>query len=160
MTDIFIKRAERQDAEQLHYSLTRLSMEMGDTHSASLDSLRTHGFSPTPAFFALLAIRDGETVGALVASPVFSTTRGGAGLYVSDLWVAEGVRGEGLGPRMLAAALDHAPKSWTVTFLKLAVYHDNPDARRFYERLGFEPRQEETVFEIQGAALENLRKRP
>ncbi|MCK7610846.1 GNAT family N-acetyltransferase [Roseibium sediminicola] len=160
MTEITIKQAERDDAARLHHALTRLSADMGDTHAASLDTLLRHGFSQTPAFFALLATRGEQTVGALVASPVFSTTRGGAGLYVSDLWVAAEARGAGLGPRLLAAALDHAPESWTVTFLKLAVYHDNPDARRFYERLGFEPRQDETVFDLQGPALDNLRKRP
>jgi len=160
MTKISIKRAERDDAARLHHALTRLSADMGDTHAASLDTLLQHGLSSTPAFFALLATRGEQTVGALVASPVFSTTRGGAGLYVSDLWVAAETRGAGLGPRLLAAALDHAPESWTVTFLKLAVYHDKPDARRFYERLGFKPRQDETVFDLEGAALDTLRKRP
>jgi len=146
--------------DRLHHALTRLSAEMGDVHAAGLDSLLEHGFSRMPAFFALLAIREKETVGALVASPVFSTTRGGVGLFVSDLWVAKAVRGAGLGPRLLATALTHAPGTRTVSFLKLAVYHDNPDARRFYQRLGFEPRQDETVFDLKGPALDNLRKRP
>lgn len=160
MNGIRIKRAELEDAGRLHFALTRLSADMGDMHAASLDCLTRHGFSQMPAFLGLLAIQDDLTVGALIASPVFSTTRGGAGLYVSDLWVAEEARGAGLGPRLLASALDHAPESWTVTFVKLAVYHDNPAARRFYERLGFEPRQDETVLDLQGPALEKLRKRP
>jgi len=159
MNDIRIMRAGREDADRLHFALTRLSADMGDTHAASLDNLLRHGFSKEPAFFGLLALQDEKTVGALIASPVFSTTRGGAGLYVSDLWVAAETRGAGLGKRLLAAALDHAPETWTVTFLKLAVYHDNPDARRFYERLGFEPRQDETVFDLKGTALDTLRKR-
>lgn len=160
MGEILIKRAERQDADRLHLALKRLSADMGDMHATGPDSLIRHGFSQTPAFFGLLALRDEQTVGALIASPVFSTTRGGAGLYVSDLWVAEEARGAGLGPKLLAAALEHAPESWTITFLKLAVYHDNPDARRFYERLGFEPREDETVLDLKGPALDNLRKRP
>ncbi len=160
MTEIAINRAEHADAARLHSALTQLSKDMGDTHAASLDNLLRHGFSQTPAFFALLATRGEETVGALVASPVFSTTQGGAGLYISDLWVAGEARGAGLGPHLLVAALDHAPADWIVTFLKLAVYHENPDARRFYERLGFEPRQDETVFDLKGTALDTLRKRP
>ncbi|MFC6658398.1 GNAT family N-acetyltransferase [Roseibium salinum] len=117
--------------------------------------------SDSPAFFALVASRqgDGRTLGVLLASPVFSTTRGGAGLYVSDLWVAGEARGASLGERLLAAAPDHAPKSWTVTFLKLAVYQDNPRARGFYERLGFRPREGETVFDLEEPELQNLRKR-
>ena len=110
---------------------------------------------------SLLAIRpsDGRTLGVLQASPVFSTTRGGTGLYVSDLWVDGEARGEGLGQRLLAASLDLAPDSWTPIFLKLAVYHDNPDARRFYERLGFAPREGETVFDLRAPALDKLRDR-
>jgi ribosomal protein S18 acetylase RimI-like enzyme len=157
---IEIRRAEREDTARLHAALSRLSADLGDNHEASADDLLRHGFSEPPAYFALLATRSGETVGALLASPVFSTTRGGAGLYVSDLWVAEQARGAGLGRRLLAAALDLAPDTWTVTFLKLAVYHDNPDARRFYERLGFVARRDETVLDLQGPALANLRKRP
>lgn len=161
MSNITIRRAERADAERLHAALLQLSADMGDTHVASLDDLIRHGFSETPAFFALLAIRpsDDRTLGVLQASPVFSTTRGGTGLYVSDLWVDGEARGEGLGQRLLAASLDLAPDSWTPVFLKLAVYHDNPDARRFYERLGFAPREGETVFDLRAPALDKLRDR-
>ncbi|WP_428675171.1 N-acetyltransferase family protein [Roseibium sp.] len=162
MSDIEIRRADAADAERLHAALCQLSTDLNDTHMASLDDMLRHGFSGEPAFFALLAIRksDDRTVGALLASPVFSTTRGGAGLYVSDLWVDSHVRGAGLGQRLLAAAVDLAPENWSVTFVKLAVYHDNPDAQRFYERLGFKPRKDETVFDLMGPELENLRKRP
>ncbi|WP_299819089.1 GNAT family N-acetyltransferase [uncultured Roseibium sp.] len=159
MSAIEIRRAERGDAERLHRALTQLSRDLGDTHAADLDILLRHGFSEPPAFFALIATRQTDTVGALLASPLFSTTRAGAGLYVSDLWVAEDTRGSGLGRQLLAAALDLAPATWTVTFLKLAVYHDNPDASRFYERLGFEPREGETVFDLRGPALTKLRNR-
>lgn len=162
MSDIRIKRAERSDVEKLHEALTQLSRDLGDTHAASLDDLVRHGFSETPAFFALIASRqaDNKTIGALLASPVFSTARGGAGLYVSDLWVAEDARGAGLGRQLLAAAIEHVPDAWTITFLKLAVYHDNPKVRRFYERLGFQAREDETVFDLQKPALNNLRRCP
>ncbi len=162
MSEIEIRRAERADADRLHEALRQLSRDLDDTHVAGLDELLRHGFSGTPAFIALLAIRetDGRTLGVLLASPVFSTTRGGTGLYISDLWVDGAVRGERLGQRLLAASLDLAPESWSPVFLKLAVYDDNPDARRFYERLGFEAREGETVFDLKGTALDKLRKRP
>ncbi|MBN9671217.1 GNAT family N-acetyltransferase [Roseibium aggregatum] len=158
MDGIVIKKVEPEDAERLHEALTRLSEDLGDSHEASVDDLLAHGFSEPPAFFALIALRGQETAGALLASPVFSTTRGGAGLYVSDLWVSAEARGAGLGQRLLAAALDHAPESWNVTFLKLAVYDDNPDARRFYDRLGFEAREGEAVMDLMEPGLSALRK--
>ncbi|MHA7774123.1 GNAT family N-acetyltransferase [Roseibium sp. M-1] len=162
MSGISIRRAERNDAERVHAALRQLSADMGDTHAASLDDVIRHGFSETPAFIALLAIREADdlTLGVLQASPVFSTTRGGTGLYVSDLWVDGAARGEGLGQRLLAASLELAPASWKPVFLRLAVYGGNPAARRFYERLGFEARQNETVFDLTRPALDTLRKRP
>jgi len=160
--DISIRRAERADAEKLNAALMRLSEDIGDDHGASAQDLIRHGFGPSPAFHALLAERgDGGTVvGAIVCSPVFSTVRASAGLYVSDLWVARDARGSGLGKRLLSAALEAAPEDWTVGFIKLAVYDDNPSARAFYDRLGFSHDPNETYLTIAGAALKALKETP
>jgi ribosomal protein S18 acetylase RimI-like enzyme len=146
MYAISIRRAEKVDAEKLNAALMRLSEDIGDDHGASAKDLIRHGFGPSPAFHALLAERDpgGEVLGVIVYSPVFSTVRASAGLYVSDLWVSGETRGSGLGKRLLSAALAAAPQDWTVGFLKLAVYNDNPSARAFYDRLGFSHDPNET----------------
>ena len=104
MTDaISIRRAEKADAEKLNAALIRLSEDIGDDHGASTQDLIRHGFGPSPAFHALLAERavDRAVVGTIVFSPIFSTVRAAAGLYVSDLWVARETRGSGLGKRLL-----------------------------------------------------------
>ena len=59
------------------------------------------------------------------------------GLLVSDLWVAEAVRGRGSGRRLIAAAARDGAARWGAAWLRLNVYHSNAGARRFYERLGF-----------------------
>ena len=76
-------------------------------------------------------------VGTTVFSPVFSTTRGGAGLFISDLWVAQNFRRVGLGRRLLAKAIETAEAFWGAKFLKISVYHANSDAVKAYEHLGF-----------------------
>lgn len=43
-------------------------------------------------------------------SPLFATTRGMAGAYVSDLWVAEPWHGARLGQWLLAAVRDAAAR--------------------------------------------------
>jgi ribosomal protein S18 acetylase RimI-like enzyme len=127
---ISIRRAGAEDAERLNAALVALSEVLGDTHVADAGALLRHGFNDVPAFSALIAeTQAGELRGALLSSPVFSTTYGGAGVYVSDLWVSDDARGQGLGRRLLAAAIEMAPESWDVRFLKLAVYDDNPRAR-------------------------------
>jgi len=169
MSSITIRRAEPQDAARLHAALQNLSNALSDVHRASVEDLVAHGFGEQAAFFALVA-DDASAVdtgaqdrhqpfhGVLLASPVFSTSRGGAGLYVSDLWVADTARGTGLGHRLLQSALTLAPSSWRIVFLKLAVHNHNTDARRFYDRLGFTGLPEESVLALSGEALESLRK--
>ena len=92
--------------------------------------------------------------GLALWSPFLSTTRGAMGAYVSDLWVSETARGQGLGPALLAAVRDRAGAEFGATFLRLAVYADNPGALRFYQRLGFRPKADEIWLTLEGAALE------
>lgn len=132
-----IRRAGPLDAAALNAALRQLSQDMGDTHRASDADIAAAGFGPTPAFHALLAEADGIIVAVAVYSPLFSTTRGQAGAYVSDLWVAEAARGKGLGQQMLAAVRDEARAAWGGAFLRLFVYQDNPRGAAFYNRLGF-----------------------
>ncbi|MEW5422887.1 N-acetyltransferase family protein [Amorphus sp. 3PC139-8] len=138
MTEIQVRLAEAPDADRLDAALRQLSVTIGDAHAATSASLRAAGFGNNPVFRAQIAEADGEIVGAALYSPVFSTIRGGPGIYLSDLWVAETVRGSGLGARLLRAVAHDAGAVWQARFLKLAVYDDNPRARSFYDRLGFE----------------------
>ncbi|MCQ0093583.1 N-acetyltransferase [Roseovarius sp. M141] len=136
-----------------HAGLRHLSDHLGDSHRADADALGAALFGPHP--FALGMVAEDGT-GALLAMPVFSTIYGGAGLYVSDLWVAEAARGTGMGRRLLSGALNQtlwgAPR-----FLKLTVYEDNPSARAVYDRLGFQPQEADTVMLLEGAQLGALK---
>lgn len=148
-----IRRAEAADAALLDRALRQLSGDLGDPHRAGLADLRRAGFGASPVFLAMLAEKDGVLGGAVLASPLFSTTRGGAGLYVSDLWVAAEGRGQRLGARLLAAARDEGARLWQARFLRLPVYRDNARAMAFYQRLGFRVLEEERMVVLEGAAL-------
>lgn len=143
-----IKPVSPADIPLLHQSLGNLSRDLGDRHLASLEALT----EAAATWRALLAMEGEVSVGALLAAPLFSTTRGGAGLYVSDLWVAEVMRGQGLGRRLLAAALTE----WAPVFVKLSVYADNEAGQAFYERLGFDAQTESNMI-LHGTALERLK---
>jgi GNAT superfamily N-acetyltransferase len=151
-----IRLAGASDMARLNAAMRALSEGLGDPHRATDDDLRRAGFGPHPAFYALLA-EDGEVlIGAAIVSPVFSTTRGMAGAYVSDLWVAESRRGKRLGARLLAAARDEGRRLWGAGYLRVPVYNDNPRAQAFYARLGFAPSDDETIVVLDGAALAAL----
>ncbi len=153
-----IRRATVGDAARLNAALRELSRSMGDAHRASDADIARAGFGPVPAFHALIAEQaDGSTCGVALFSPVYSTVRGKAGAYVSDLWVAEAARGQGLGARLLAQVLAQGGRDWGAAFLRLAVYDDNPRARDFYERLGFGAHADETYLTLDGPALDALK---
>jgi ribosomal protein S18 acetylase RimI-like enzyme len=155
-----IKPAERADLPALDRALRDLSRTLGDTHRAEIDTLERALFGPAPSVWAQVApgldSADGLR-GAVLFSPVFSTVRGAAGLYVSDLWVHEAGRGKGLGAALLSSAAARAAVLWGAEFLRLAVYDQNPRARALYDALGFEPATGETVMRLSGPAFQRLR---
>lgn len=143
-----IRAAGEGDAAVVLRGLQALAGAMGDP------------FRATPAQVAaglrcgaLRAELAGD-LGLALWSPFLSTTRGAMGAYVSDLWVADAARGQGIGQRLLAAVRDRAAGEFGAVFLRLAVYDDNPAARRFYDRLGFAAKPDEIWLTLEGAALE------
>lgn len=143
----------------LDQALRQLSADLGDTHCATPSALSAALFGPVPACYGLLAMdAEGETpLAVALYSPVMSTTLGAPGAYVSDLWVSGQARGQALGPQMLAAVADRAEARWGAQFLKLVNYDDNPRARRFYTRLGFQELPGETAMFLSGAPLDCLK---
>ena len=126
---------------RLETALRALGAELSDPFPPQRDVLRRALFGPHPSAFGLLAVRGEALLGAALFSPVYSTARGGAGAYVSDLWVAPGARGLGIGRRLLAAVAEAGTALWGSDWLKLAVYDHSTESQAFYRRLGFCPAQ-------------------
>jgi ribosomal protein S18 acetylase RimI-like enzyme len=156
LTDTVIRPAIAADAARLNAALAQLSADLGDAHTATQDDILRAGWGPDPMFRACLAERDHKVVGLVMFTPYFSTVRG-AGVMVSDLWISAGLRGAGLGPRLLAAALAQAGPVWGARWLKLSVYHTNADAARFYTKLGFVPAQGQTEMLLDEAGCRALK---
>lgn len=156
-----IRPVEKPDLPLLDAALRALSRDLGDDHPADLTLLERALFGPCPACCALIAGETPETVsGAVVFSPVLSTTLAATGVYVSDLWVAPTTRGSGLGRDLLAQAARQAGAKWGAEFLKLAVYDTSDAARRFYDRLGFAARGGETTLLLNQSGLDALKGTP
>ncbi|MGY6632784.1 MAG: N-acetyltransferase family protein [Alkalilacustris sp.] len=158
-----IRPATRGDLPALDHGLSALSQTLGDPHAATQRDLERVLFGPAPIARALLAeapdpARPGPDAlaGLVLFTPLFSTARGVAGAYVSDLWVAEPGRGRGTGARLLAGVRDASAQAWGAGFLRLGVYRRTPRARAFYDRLGFVHDPEETYLTLAGPALAGL----
>lgn len=143
------------DLALLDTALRQLSADLGDAHSAGLDALRAGLTGAIPAAYGLLALEE-DLIGAALFGPLFSTVRGAAGVYVSDLWVTEAARGQGLGRALLSQVARRAGMLWRAEWMMLAVYAHTPASRRFYERLGFEAQDQVTQMRLPQAAMHRL----
>ena len=145
------------DVAELNRALGQLSAGMGDKHRASDADIARFCFGPSPVMHALLAqAADGSIVGVAAYSPFVSTVYGSVGIYVSDLWVAEQTRGKQLGQRLLAAVRVAGIDAWDANFIRLNVYHDNPKALAFYERIGFVHYAETQFMTLAGKEFSSL----
>lgn len=130
---------------------------MDESHkiSSTLADIEKALSGDTPDIQAIVARNNNETVGLGVFFLTFSTWRGARGVYLQDIFVAEGARGTGLGARLLREVI-----SWGVDqgadHLRLSVDRHNKKARTFYESLGLSLRNDEMIYTIVGDACIEL----
>ncbi len=91
-----------------------------------------------------LAFEGDRVVGACVICYAISTSQGALVAKLDDVTVTADCRGKGVGSAMLRA-LAFELRSRDVTRIDTATHEDNPEARRFYERLGFRSLREERM---------------
>jgi GNAT superfamily N-acetyltransferase len=134
-----IRRAGPGDAGSVAWMLRQLAEGLGDgaDFATTEETIRHHGYGPQAAFDTIIADTADKPLGMALFFRHFSTTRGQAGVYVQDLWIAPEARGAGLGPQLLAAVARHAATGWGAEYIALTVHASNAGADRFYDRLGF-----------------------
>ncbi len=101
--------------------------------------------------FVEIRLRDlGRSYGWLSASWRFALfallhrSEGPREIHIESVAVAAEARGQGIGTRLVEAAFDLARVRSCIA-VTLDVVDTNPDARRFYERLGFAPVREDRL---------------
>lgn len=157
MTRLSIRPVEtRGDLALLDDVLRRLSRDLGDTHAADRDALATALWGTHPSACGIVATAGDDLRGAALFAPLYSTVVGAAGAYVSDLWVADAARGQGMGRLLLAHVAQRAHGLWRARWMTLAVYHESTESRRFYERLGFNPKTAATTMHLDPDGMEAL----
>jgi len=152
-----IRVALEEDCEDMFEMLAGLAVAVGDTSKfiSSVDDLRLYGFGEAPLFDALVAECNERVLGLCLFFYTYSSWLGRPGIYVQDLFVDETKRGSGLGRRLLqkAAAIG---RDRGANHLRLSVDHINTPAQKFYESLGFRRRDDEHIFQADGATFGKL----
>jgi ribosomal protein S18 acetylase RimI-like enzyme len=104
----------------------------------------------------LVAVDGEELIGYLILGPWVALESAAHVAEVNGLAVAPDRQGEGIGARLLAAAIERSRRE-SVRRLVLRVLSTNPGARRLYERHGFEvegARRE--AFLLEGTYVDDL----
>ena len=94
--------------------------------------------------FVWLAFDDQRIAGTCVVSYAISTSIGAVVAKLDDVFVRQDQRGKGAGTALIGGLKEQLKKE-SVMRIDVAVHLNNPEARRFYEKLGFLPLNEERL---------------
>ena len=94
--------------------------------------------------FVWLACDDQGVAGICVVCYAISTSLGTVVAKLDDVSVRENRRGKGVGTAMIEQLKEHL-REQSIMRIDVAVHVDNPEAKRFYEKLGFVPLNEERL---------------
>ena len=122
---------------------------------ATEETIRASLFTPGAQVFAFIAELDGAPVGLALWFLTFSTWTGRPSLYLEDLFVSEGVRGQGIA-RALFRRLAREAKARNCARIDWAVLDWNVDAMSFYERIGAARQTGWQPWRVHGEALDRL----
>ncbi len=116
----------------------------GDRGFQGLNDALDHFLERPELGFVWIAYEGHEAVGICVISYAISTSMGSLVAKLDDVSVREGRRGKGVGTELLKQLRDQLRRE-AITRIDVGVHRDNPEARRFYERHGFVPLNEERM---------------
>jgi ribosomal protein S18 acetylase RimI-like enzyme len=94
--------------------------------------------------FVWMAFDENGAAGVCVICYGISTSMGAVVAKLDDVSVKEDRRGQGVGTALLEQLKEQLRKD-SVTRIDVAVHVDNPEARHFYEKLGFAELNEERL---------------
>ena len=152
-----IRPAAPGDAEAIHALIRELAEYERLTHlcTGSTDDFARALFGERPAAEVLVAEVDDAIVAFALYFSTFSTFLAKRGLWLEDLYVKPGLRGHGLGGRLLRAVAAIAIERGCGRF-EWSVLDWNAPAIAFYERLGATVMPDWRIARVTGEALASL----
>ena len=157
MDAVAIRPAEPRDARAIHGLVRELAEYERLTHlcTGSTDDFARALFGERPAAEVLVAEVDDAIVAFALYFSTFSTFLAKRGLWLEDLYVKPGLRGHGLGGRLLRAVAAIAIERGCGRF-EWSVLDWNAPAIGFYERLGATVMPDWRIARVTGDALASL----
>ncbi|WDI32433.1 GNAT family N-acetyltransferase [Hyphococcus flavus] len=135
-TDIYIRRIEESDVDELFTQMTALAENEGEQAHLTVTPavLRQTGFRDAPSWSGFFALSGDKTAGYATYTHDFHVWTGSPRITLDDIYVRPECRGLGFGERLMSAVFDEAKK--TGAYVNWTVRTDNKKAIAFYQRLG------------------------
>ncbi len=166
MTDTIVRAAKPRDVPVLLELFGELAEYEHLTHElrATEEDLAAALFGERPVAEALIAEREHESGGPEVLGyalffSTFSSFLTSTGIWLEDLFVRPGCRGEGVGRELLSAVAARVRERGGER-LEWAALDWNELALGFYRRMGANAASEWITHRLDGAALERAAARP
>jgi ribosomal protein S18 acetylase RimI-like enzyme len=157
MDKLTLRAANRDDANSILEALIGLADHVGERDLVQIDrdTILRDGFGDTPAFSVTVAEVGGAFAGMCLHFPTYSTWFGASGIYVQDLYIQPEFRGRNIGEALLARVARDGERRGC-NHLKLAVNTENPNAQRFYDRIGILPLEHDEMRMAMGGNFVSL----
>jgi GNAT superfamily N-acetyltransferase len=155
LSDVTFRRAGAADVPDIHALLVENAANDHAALRGTEATLARYGFGEEPRFRVVLACESGTVGGLTLSFPEYSSWRGTVGIFVQDLYLRPGLRGRGLGRRLLAETV-RLCADWEPAFITLIVHHGNVAAREFYAAQGFVLRERADLLVLEGERLAAL----
>lgn len=156
MENLTFRFAEKEDVSKILYFIRELASyeHMLDEVVATEELLEEWLFEKEKAE-VLFAVKDGEEIGFALFFHNFSTFLGRAGIYLEDLYVKPGYRGNGYGKALLQELARIALERGCGRLEWWCLDWNQPSID-FYLAMGAESMKDWTVYRVAGEALEKL----
>ena len=156
-TELVIRKAEEEDVPLILSLIMELARYEHLEHevTATRAKLEESLFGAKPLAEALIAEYESEPAGFAVYFHTFSTFLAGAGIYLEDLYVRPGFRGQGIGRALLVYVAKLATERHCGR-VEWAVLGWNESAVGFYENLDAIALDEWRLFRLSGSSLQKL----
>lgn len=135
---IIIRNAKESDAEKLWVLMRDLAIfeKYIDSFAITPDIVRVSGFKKDPPDFYCIVAEDRDQItGMLVYYFLPYTAQNKPDIYMKELYIAEGYRGQKIGEKLMSALKKEAEKHQCGQ-IKWTIAPWNEAAKRFYEKLG------------------------
>jgi GNAT superfamily N-acetyltransferase len=157
MGDIAVRAATMSDIPNVLLLLRELAAYEGKLDCVRIDEalLGEHAFGAHACIEVLLGLLDGNAVSYAIFFPHFASYCGRPWLYLEDLYVQPGARGQGVGRAMMAhLAGITLQRGWAG--MAWGVLDWNEAAFRFYRGLGAITSNDHVSMDLAGDALRRL----